>query len=34
MGINQDVYVGKQHLREPSPTPEPRLVVLGIERPE
>lgn len=33
MGINQDIDVGKQHFRRPSPTPEPRFVVFGIERP-
>ena len=34
MGIDQDIYVGKQHFNKPSPTPEPLFVVLGIKRPE
>ena len=33
MGVNQDIYVGKQHFRRPSPTPEPRFVVLRLEHP-
>ena len=33
MGVNQDVDVGKQHFRRPSPTAELRFVVLGVEPP-
>ena len=33
VGIDQDIYVGKQHPESPAPVPEPGLVILRVERP-
>ena len=33
MGICQDICVGQQHPRSPTPAPEPDLVILCVERP-
>ena len=33
MGVNQDIDMGKEHFRRPSPTLEPLLVLVGIKRP-
>ena len=33
VGIYQDIYIGKQHPRSPTPVPEPHLVILCFEPP-
>jgi len=32
VGVNQNVYVGKQHLESPTTVPEPGFVILCVER--
>ena len=34
MGLDQDIYIGKQHPESPIAVPEPGFVILYVERPK